>query len=140
MSLWMTGNTKLNRSQPKTDSEIPAHEDGKEFEFLEDVNLDEIDFSEYGDLSEMMEPSMSVVIDESEDEEFGFDVDLDAESDLPDPPEASIDEFSDLLSKPRKSTAPAVITPEVAPSILETKERFPLIRPHDDKESSKSQQ
>ena len=49
------------------DSEIPAHEDGKEFEFLEDVNLDEIDFSEYGDLSEMMEPSMSVEIDESEE-------------------------------------------------------------------------
>ncbi|MGB0645832.1 MAG: tetratricopeptide repeat protein [Bradymonadia bacterium] len=117
--------------------ETPAHEESKQFELIDDVNIDEIDFSEYGELSEMMEPPMSVIIDESEDDEFGFDVDLDAESGLADPPEASIDEFSDLLSKARPSSAPAVITPEVSPSILETKERFPLIRPHDDNLTSK---
>ena len=87
----------------------------------DDVELDEIDFSEYEDLERA-----------ADEEEFGFEVDFESEADLSLESEDVSDDFADLLGStpPRKEEESNTITPPAPPaSIMDTRERFPLIRP-----------
>ena len=95
---------------------------------LEDeIDLDGLDFSDFDDDSSLLTESVLDRIDTRELREDAFDFEIEGESVRED-----ADEFADLLDGHDSSLSDSpdiVITPPVAPSALETKEKFPRIRP-----------
>lgn len=105
---------------------------------LEDeIDLAGLDFSEFDDDSSLLTESVLERIDTRELREDSFDFEVEGDAGGQD----DDDEFADLLEGHDSSVVEleaAVITP-MAPSALETKERFPRIRPLIDSQVKGSQ-
>ena len=106
---------------------------------LEDeIDLAGLDFSDFDDDGSLLTESVLDRIDTREIREDSFDFEVDGDGDI----NEVEDEFADILEGHESSMSDAqdaVITPPVAPSVLETKERFPRIRPLIDAEVKSAQ-